>query len=289
MWRKNNATVSAPPATVEYSQRACQLVADNIRSLQNDTDDSETAEQSWLLTISEMLWRHHPGYITLAKDEVGDSRKKFTEEDVISKKRKRRADDKDKNLNEDNLKVRMPCCRECGAALQPGYQGTTVRLQSKQKRRRTRQSAPNKTGKAKRVKKDPVLDWKESHALDLKECRNYLVVICGACHSKSLVPGLPDNKNENATGDTSDQDRTKLVSSSDKKGKPCLDAQMEKDKKQAPLDENLDFVPLENPGKKGSIQKTSILEQRKPKKKKSEKRRKGGSSQLYDFLSSLND
>ena len=86
----------------------------------------------------------------------------------------------------------IPSCRECGAALQPGFNGSTVQLKRVTRPPRKRQPSRRK-----------ILHMNTSD----KVCRNKLVVCCGTCERTTSYPGLPRRSKNNIDSTAKNMER----------------------------------------------------------------------------------
>jgi len=154
---------SCRQAVQQYRQIACLLSAGATRACRStsaalvagkrnrnflDCDNDDFPSQ---LVSQHMLW-NHPGYVpmsllltetskdrnhsnqhvetTTLSNHTNSSNLSKTNQtaNVIIAKTKKKATST--IMSDQRSEVYLPCCLDCGAALQPGYQGTTVRLKS---------------------------------------------------------------------------------------------------------------------------------------------------------------
>lgn len=298
-------------ATTIYCRSVCHLVGLNLQALQEsghdvavetDTNSNKNATEllhndkykEWFLSVAApILWsQQHPGTVPAALSPQSGHKTTTSA------------------TGNADVEVLLPCCKECGSGLQPGFNGSTVRLKHVKKKPRLRQ--PKKSKRSNNTKrqrawakqKDPLSVWKtmimatERQDDGITGCCNKMILICGTCQAKTVFPGLPIRSTAKYEATQTGGDQAKLKASS--KVKPTnivASATAEKGDPQTALEENLDFVPLETSrhsettaevegGQKRKGTEAATLSLKKAKKKK---RPKTKSSELYNFLSSLND
>lgn len=142
----------------QYRQIACLLSAGATRACRStstalvagkrnrnflDCDNDDFPSQ---LVSQHMLW-NHPGYVPVSLLLTGTSKDRKTTAlsnhtnssnlsktnqtaNVIIARTKKKATSTTTTMSDQQSVVYLPCCLDCGTALQPGYQGTTVRLKS---------------------------------------------------------------------------------------------------------------------------------------------------------------
>jgi len=283
-----------------YCQSACDLIGKHLQAMKDETIDSSTDDaklipdkdkdkhllKHWFMGIASQLIDDddHPGYVS-AKPGTSNT---------------------------------IPSCRECGAALQPGFNGSTVQLKRVTRPPRKRQPSRRK-----------ILHMNTSD----KVCRNKLVVCCGTCERTTSYPGLPRRSKNNIDSTAKNMERKqswintvknnktkeKLMRNELKSSNGSKDSAAAAAAAAASLEQNLDFVPLgapvntarKIPSYKNFRSPLSYSESlpsssppppaattkrladlgalHNPSKKNKIKKPKKQQSQLYDFLSSLNN
>jgi hypothetical protein len=202
-------------------------------------------------------------------------------------------------------------CEACGAVLQPGYQGTTLRvrrcaslpaarrrtmrrnLQRKRKRQALTQAQAAKKQQNVSPKASPEIMKKQQQLVVLREDpsvpwaleRHHLVLSCGTCNHRIRLQGLKRmkprpvvKKNPIAVSKAKSASKKQALSS---KTTDHADTALGSD--------DLGFVPLPKimNEKHSTTPATSLLQQGGKKKKKKKPKQQG--SKLMSFLSSLND
>lgn len=176
----------------------------------------------------------------------------------------------------------IPCsflyCHVCGGMLQPGKNGTTLRLRSVGRGKTRRRRASRRKAAEYRSKKQSSVTggrkWREESVDDGKEerdltrvtdgtCRNAIVVTCGSCGWKLKCKGLPPVRQQHVSAKEEPKKQAAAAHPSEGIG-------------------DGDIVSLPNPGKR-----LNRISKRKMRKGISTARKQ--KSGLLDFLSSLND
>ena len=290
--------------TAAYCRSACDLIGRNLLELQivdeakNKNNDEELLDsdvprskyREWFMAMAaQLVDEQHPGYVPAVTAGSFSSNEKSMGNRM----------DMDTPTA---VGVNIPSCKDCGSALQPGHNGSTVRLKRVPPPARKRQPKANKNSNNKSKSADePLAAWKHSvimtgnenqHAASTKGCRNKMVLMCGTCQSRTAYPGLA--LRSNMDGSTK-RERERSPPLDKKRFKPTAKTTREEQAadSKAALEDNLDFVPLGDPKKApegGSAKKryADLTALHNPSKKKKAKKPKKP-SQLLDFLSSLND
>ena len=244
--------------------------------------------------VAQHLLTNHPGWIPLQllnhrNDDNNDSVTLSSEKVTPVRTRKQ---------------IVLPCCPHCGAPLQPGFQNTTVRLQSttsgarsrSQRRRLSRRVARIHQAKKKQAKQSNTTPQisrlgyfvKEyfgddstsssssvlNHKLERINCRNVLQIRCGTCNGHTQLPGFPRPRVTKKPKETP----TKAVAASTP---------------QSGINPTADFITFSNrtaamgkTKKKREQEVTMISSVGSSKKRKADSKNK---NKLMNFLSSLNE
>lgn len=196
--------------------------------------------------------------------------------------------------SQDPSNMDIPCsffhCNCCGCVLQPGTNGTTLRVRSVGRGRTRRRRASRKKAKEFQSKKQSSVGggrtWRqdsqqqnggieksEEDLLSVSDgaCRNAVVVTCGSCGWKLKYKGMPPIRQQQQQ-----HQKKNVVAKQEKRKKPAV----------APKQDSLgigDLVSLPKWGAGGKHPKN------KKRKKTISDAKKDQKSGLLDFLSSLND
>jgi hypothetical protein len=252
----------------EYLQQACLLAAAATSAELTEKGHNSASPEP---LISKVVAQHimqsgrHAGYVP-ANFHLGHDRK---------------ADDEESSSNARSAPVYLPCCRECGAPLQPGYAGTTVRLESagnetRAQRRRNSKLASKPTPSHKQASQPSLLAefCQRDPSLIPKNVRNYLSIRCGVCRAQSYAPGLDRRKKH---FDANNASKRMIPTYTSGAKVPTQKSKSLTVKKKAESCD--DFIALGSPKRSSGLGTT--LSRCSNKKKKP--------NQLMDFLSSLND
>ncbi|CAB9527006.1 expressed unknown protein [Seminavis robusta] len=245
---------SASVETIAYSRAASHLVVQNLNETKDAEGDSSCSGEAylhfWHSFSAGGLEKHRHGNLDgIDMDQIRSGK------DLL--------DWHVKTLENPATRYHvLPTCDTCGNPLQPGAEHTKTRIRSVDKKKRKRQ--PKKSRVAKKEKNDddnPPILWQLA-PLHPTHVKNALVVGCRLCGYQTQIPGLPRKEKEQPPVDKV-ATRTSGSVAAAKHTKPAVV------RTELPT---RDFIPL------GS-----------DKKKKKRKHSKPKSSQLHDFLNSLND
>ena len=253
--------------TTFYRQKACLLAANASKGgLERGAATSKVLPSR---IVAQHMLVSHPGYVpvSLLLNQMGDDNDNAEVFSPAAAAKKEST-------------IFLPTCCECGAALQPGWEGTQVRLKPIKRTRTQRRRASRQSAKSLRKKKAEASKaisnlGEYCQQADKKKiplgCRNYLSIKCGACGDQSIVPGIRKQRR-----DTIGKVSSKTKDAMERKIPP------EESKKGVEKQDRDDFISLSR--KAPSASKSTIVDQGRKKKKKKPK-----SDRLLSFLSSLND
>ncbi|GKY99492.1 hypothetical protein MPSEU_000903400 [Mayamaea pseudoterrestris] len=291
--QNGNSLSNEEQITLTFRQTACWLAAQatretkalNVKCAMDDNapEELDTSLLPSMQVAQYLLDNGHPGFIpaklhTELMSRQGDE--SITSETI--------------NKADNTVEVYLPCCKQCGAVLQPGHDGTRVRVMAELRASRTRRRrAQAKLRRQKRIRKNDVQyarihdygqQMNDSSDRLQEQC---LQLTCGTCGACTYAPTHCDNKNDGNMGSTESLNASKMQITN--KVRPTASKSKQQAvgggrNKPATSNDNLEFIRLPT-SKRPSDTPAQLLTLDQPRKKK---KKKQAANPLMDFLSSLN-
>jgi hypothetical protein len=233
--------------TTNYRQRACLLATAAAKV--GDKNNLPSRQ------VAQYLLVNHPGYIPASMYAAFHNMNPSI----------------DATISETALSnIFVPCCRNCGAAIQPGLDGTTVRVVANKKPKKQKQKPVANEEKYSNLYRFCNNNNNTSTTMR-NDDKNYWLVSCGSCGEHVQIPtGIVRKKAVQQKGQSTNGSKPKHGTTQKQETVPAM------------RDEKLldgDFISLQE-RKKPTRPVQTLLQQGKKKKKKP--------NELMNFLSSLN-